>query len=256
MQPPIVIERLDQGALWRVQIGGSKGNVLDSPLMNALSDVWRDAAASADLKALCLEGQGAHFSFGASVPEHLPPHVEGMLARFHGMLLAMLDSAVPIVAAVRGQCLGGGLELVSLCHRVVAARDARLGQPEIVLGVFAPVASLVLADRVGRGHADDLCLSGRVVTADEALTMRLVDEVVDGDPVEAALTWARTHLVTKSASSLRYAVRAARSGLRARLVAELPAMERLYLDGLMSTSDALEGLQAFVARRPAVWSNA
>ncbi|MDH4064397.1 MAG: enoyl-CoA hydratase-related protein, partial [Acidobacteriota bacterium] len=199
---------------------------------------------------------GAHFSFGASVPEHLPPTVASMLPRFHGSLLAMLDSAVPVLAAVRGQCLGGGMEVVMLCHRVFAARDARLGQPEIVLGVFAPVASMVLADRVGRGAADQLCLSGRSVTADEALAIGLVDEVLDDDPAEAALAWARTHLLPKSASSLRYAVRASRAELRARLAAELPAIERLYLDGLMSTADATEGLTAFVERRPAVWRDA
>lgn len=250
---PLTVERLDDGAIWRAAIGGSKGNVLDAAVMDALADLFRDAAASPHLKAICLEGQGPHFSFGASVPEHLPPLVEAMLGRFDGSLLAMLDSGVPVLAAVRGQCLGGGLELVSLCHRVFASRDARLGQPEIVLGVFAPVASLVLADRVGRGAADDLCLTGRAVTAEEALAMRLVDQLVDGDPAEAALAWARTHLLPKSASSLRYAVRAARAGLRARLAADLPAMERLYLDGLMSTADALEGLGAFVDRRPAVW---
>lgn len=250
---PLTVERLDDGAIWRAAIGGSKGNVLDAAVMDALADLFRNAAASPHLKAICLEGQGPHFSFGASVPEHLPPLVESMLGRFDGSLLAMIDSGVPVLAAVRGQCLGGGLELVSLCHRVFASRDARLGQPEIVLGVFAPVASLVLADRVGRGAADDLCLTGRAVTAEEALAMRLVDQLVDGDPAEAALAWARTHLLPKSASSLRYAVRAARAGLRARLAADLPAMERLYLDGLMSTADALEGLSAFVDRRPAVW---
>ncbi len=148
---PLAVEQLDSGAIWRVAIGGSKGNVLDAAVMAALTELFRDAAASPHLKAICLEGQGAHFSFGASVPEHLPPLVEAMLESFHGALLAMVDSAVPVLAAVRGQCLGGGLELVSLCHRVFAGREARLGQPEIVLGVFAPVASLVLADRVGRG---------------------------------------------------------------------------------------------------------
>lgn len=253
---PLAVEPLDGGAIWRVAIGGSKGNVLDAAAMDALAALFRGAAAAPHLKAIVLEGQGPHFSFGASVQEHLPPHVGPMLARFHGALLAMLDSAVPVLAAVRGQCLGGGLELVSLCHRVFAAHDAKLGQPEIVLGVFAPVASLVLADRVGRGAADDLCLSGRSVTAQEALRLRLVDEVVEGNPPEAALAWARTHLLPKSASSLRYAVRAARWSLHARLAAELPQVERLYLDGLMSTADALEGLNAFVERRPAVWRDA
>ncbi len=253
---PVAVERLDDGAIWRVAIGGSKGNVLDAVVMDALAALFRDAAAAAHLKAIVVEGQGAHFSFGASVQEHLPPHVGPMLARFHGAVLAMLDSAVPVLAAVRGQCLGGGLELVSLCHRVFVSRDAKLGQPEIVLGVFAPVASIVLADRVGRGAADDLCLSGRAVTADEALALGLVDEIAEGDPTNAALAWARTHLVPKSASSLRYAVRASRASLRARLAEELPQAERLYLDGLMSTADALEGLNAFVERRPAVWRDA
>ncbi len=252
---PLAVTRLDDGAIWRVAIGGSKGNILDAAVMQALTDVFRDAKAAAHLKAICLEGQGAHFSFGASVPEHLPPLAEAMLEAFHGALLAMIDSGVPVLAAVRGQCLGGGLELVSLCHRVVAAHDARMGQPEIMLGVFAPVASLVLADRVGRGAAEDLCLSGRSVTADEALAMRLIDQIA-ADPSEAAIAWARTHLLPKSASSLRYAVRASRSALRSRLATELPAIERLYLDGLMSTADAVEGLKAFMERRPAAWRDA
>jgi cyclohexa-1,5-dienecarbonyl-CoA hydratase len=250
---PLAVEHLDDGNIWRVAIGGSRGNVLDAAVMEALARVFHDAAAARPLKAIVLEGQGAHFSFGASVPEHLPPQVGTMLNRFHSMLLAMLDCAVPVLAAVRGHCLGGGLELAALGHRVFAARDAKLGQPEIVLGVFAPVASIVLADRVGRGAADDLCLSGRSVGADEALAIGLVDQVVDSDPADAALVWARGHLLPKSASSLRYAVRAARAGLRSRLAAELPAMERLYLDGLMSTADAVEGLRAFVERRAPAW---
>lgn len=253
---PLAVTRMDDGAIWRVAIGGSKGNILDRTMMEALTSLFREATAAAHLKAICLEGQGAHFSFGASVPEHLPPLAKTMLAAFHGALLAMIDSSVPVMAAVRGQCLGGGLELVSLCHRVVAAREALMGQPEIVLGVFAPIASLVLADRVGRGAADELCLTGRSVTADEALAMRLVDQVTDDDPADAALAWARTHLLPKSASSLRYAVRASRAALRARLATDLPVIERLYLDGLMSTADAVEGLTAFIERRPADWRDA
>ena len=253
---PVTLERLDDGAMWRVAIGGSKGNVLDAAVMDALATTFREAAAEPHLKAIVIEGQGAHFSFGASVPEHLPAHVTAMLHRFHAMLLALLDARVPVLAAVRGQCLGGGLELVSLCHRVFAAPQARLGQPEIVLGVFAPVASIVLVDRVGRGAADDLCLSGRTVDAAEALALGLVDVVTHDDPADAALAWARAHLLPKSASSLRFAAQATRANLRARLAAELPAMERLYLDELMSTADAVEGLTAFMERRAPAWRDA
>lgn len=252
---PVSVEHLEGGALWRVTLGGSKGNIIDAALMEALTAVFAEAGRPPALKALLLEGQGKHFSFGASVPEHLPGQVGDMLRRFHGLLLALLDSHVSVLAAVRGQCLGGGLELVMLCQRVFAAPDARLGQPEIVLGVFAPVASVMLPERVGRRHAEDLCLSGRTVAADEALAMGLVDELAD-DPAEAALVYARQHLLPRSASSLRCAVRALRVGLRARFAAELPAVERLYLDELMATHDAVEGLHAFLEKRAPAWRDA
>jgi len=223
--------------------------------MEALQAVFGDAGADANLKAIVLEGQGQHFSFGASVPEHTADQVAGMLQRFGTLLVTMVETAVPVVAAVRGQCLGGGLEVVSVANRIIATPDARLGQPEIVLGVFAPYASVLLPWRIGRGHAEDLCLSGRSVTGEEALRMGLVDELAP-DPAEAALAWARAHLLPKSASSVRFAVRAVRADLRARLATDLPAIERLYLDDLMKTSDANEGLRAFMEKRSAAWRNA
>lgn len=251
----LTIQRIESGAVWRVVLSGSIGNILDGRLVDALSAVFRDAPGTPHLKAICLEGQGAHFSYGASVPEHLPAQAADMLQRFHGMLLALLDSSVVVLAAVRGQCLGGGLELVTLCHRVFASQDARFGQPEIQLGVFAPAASLLLAERVGRRHAEDLCLTGRIISAHDALAMGLVDQVAHTDPADAALDWVRAHLLRKSASSLRYAVSAIRMDLRARLVKEMPCIERLYLDGLMGTADAVEGLDAFIAKRRPVWSD-
>ena len=251
---PLKVELLDGGAVWRVVLGGAKGNVIDRVLVDALTKVATAAGAAADLRAVVLEGDGEHFSYGASVPEHLPAEVAGMLRRFHGLFRAMLEGSVPYVAAVRGRCLGGGLELAAFCQRVVARPDAVLGQPEIVLGVFAPVGSAFLAERVGRPAMEDLCLTGRTVTGAEAHAMRLVDELAD-DPSAAALAWVRTHLLPKSASSLRFAVRAARRGLTRRFLAELDELEHLYLDGLMSTEDAVEGLNAFLGKRTPHWRN-
>ena len=201
---------------------------------------------------MILEGDGAHFSFGASVPEHLPEHVAGMLRRFHALLLDLVDASVVVLAAVRGRCLGGGLELVMCAHRVFAQPGASLGQPEIVLGVIAPFASAFLPERVARPVAEDLLLTGRAMAADEALRVGLVDELAD-DPTAAALAWARAHLLPKSASTLRFAVRAARRALGARLRADVDALERMYLDELMATADAREGLDAFLGKRPPVW---
>ncbi len=250
----VKVDRLEGGALWRATLCGGKGNVLDRSMVDALTAVALAAGADPGVKAVVLEGEGGHFSYGASVAEHLPAEVAGMLGRFHGLFRTLLDTSVVWIAAVRGRCLGGGLEVASFCHRVFASPDALLGQPEIVLGVFAPVGSAFLSERVGRPAAEDLCLTGRVVSAEEARGMGLVDEVAP-DPAIAALGWARTHLLPKSASSLRYAAKAARWGLARRFVSEVDDLERYYLERLMHTEDAVEGLNAFLAKRPPVWRN-
>lgn len=251
----LTIEELEGGQIWRVLFGGSKGNVLDAALTAELTAVFHKAAAARDLKAIVLEGQGRHFSFGASVEEHLPGHVARMLHGFHDMFRALLEASVVTIAVVRGACLGGGLELASACHRVYATPDAKLGQPEIALGVFAPVASLLLAERMGRIPAEDLLFSGRAIDGELALKLGLVDGLAE-DPRASALDYARDRLLAHSASSLRFAVRASRSGLAERFRSEIIKLERLYLDDLMKTNDAVEGLNAFLEKRPPVWSHA
>jgi cyclohexa-1,5-dienecarbonyl-CoA hydratase len=146
------------------------------------------------------------------------------------------------------------MELAIFCNRIFASTDAWLGQPEIVLGVLAPVASVMLADRVGRSRAENLLLSGGSMSAAEGLAIGLVDELAE-DPFAAALDYAREHLLPKSASSLRFALEAARGGFADRFRKELAAVEKLFLEELMSTSDALEGLEAFLEKREARWKN-
>ena len=255
MTDPVAIETLDDGAWWRLTFGHTKGNILDDGVMRALTQRFREARDARSLKAIVIQGAGDHFSFGASVQEHLPDRVEAMLVQFRELLVAVLESSRVVIAAVRGQCLGGGLELATLAHRIVAHTDATLGQPEISLGVFAPAASILLPMRIARAHAEALCLTGTPVSATEALDMGLVDEVTDGDPAEAALAWARAHLADKSASSLRLAVQAIRADLVDAVTRRLPVMERLYLDELMRTADAQEGLKAFLEKRPPRWSD-
>ena len=245
----------ENGAYWHVVFGEGKGNILDAGAIDALGRTFVQARETAGLKAICLDGAGADFSFGASVQEHLPGEVRQMLGRFQRLLLDLLESQVVVLAAVRGRCLGGGLELATLCHRVFAARDAQFGQPEIALGVFAPFASILLPGRVGRPAAEELCLTGRIIPAGEARHIGLVEEIVDSDPAEAAIAWARANLATVSASSLRLAVKAMRIGTIARLREQLPAIEALYLDELMKTTDAVEGLKAFLEKRKPVWDH-
>jgi cyclohexa-1,5-dienecarbonyl-CoA hydratase len=248
------VESLDDGAILRVTLDTPRANVIDRAKTEALTRIFREAGGDARVKAVVLEGEGPNFSFGASVQEHLPESCGAMLGSFHELFRAMLDASLVTLAAVRGHCLGGGLELVAFCHRVFAAGDARLGQPEIALGVFAPVASVVLFERMGRGGAEDLLLSGRTLSAPEAHRLGLVDEIAE-NPLDAALAYAREHLLTRSASSLRWAVRAARREFGERFESELARLEAMYLDGLMRTADAGEGLRAFLEKRPPEWRN-
>ncbi len=252
--PPVQTTILESGAVWRVTFGASKGNVLDAALVAELTALFRRAAIDRSLKAIVLEGQGRHFSFGASVEEHTPEHVTGMLHGFHNLFRAIFDASVVTIAVVRGACLGGGLELATACHRIYATPDASLGQPEIVLGVFAPVASILLPERVNRVHAEDLLLSGRTIDGEGAFRIGLVDGVSE-DPLAEALDYVRDRLLSHSASSLRFAVRAARAGLIDRFNQEIARLEHQYLDALMRTKDANEGLHAFLEKRKPVWSN-
>ncbi|MEO8500312.1 MAG: enoyl-CoA hydratase/isomerase family protein [Vicinamibacteria bacterium] len=245
---------LESGAVWRVTFGASKGNVLDAALVAELTALFRKAALDRHLKAIILEGQGRHFSFGASVEEHLPEHVASMLHGFHNLFHAIFDASVVTIAVIRGACLGGGLELATACHRIYATADSTLGQPEISLGVFAPVASILLPERVGRAHAEDLLLSGQTIDGETALRIGLVDGLAV-DPMSDALAYARDRLLAHSASSLRLAVRAAREGLIYRFNQEIARLEQLYLETLMRTKDAGEGLNAFIDKRKPVWSN-
>ena len=248
------LEVLEAGMVWRVVLAAAKGNVIDAVMTGELSEVFTRARHEPGLKAILLTSGGSHFSFGASVEEHRPTQVAHMLTDFHAMFETIAQSAVPVVAAVRGQCLGGGLELAAYCHRVIAAPDAKLGQPEIVLGVFAPVASAILPERMGRGAAEDLLLSGRSIDAEQARIHGLVDQVAE-DPEAEALDWIRQHLVPRSASSLRMAVRAARLDFDQRFRERIADLTRLYLDELMETADAVEGIEAFLAKRPPKWRN-
>ena len=245
----------EAGALWQVTFGTGAGNILDRATMRELSRVFVDARVASGLKAICLEGSGADFSFGASVQEHQIDQVRSMLATLRGLVLDLLDCHVATLAAVRGRCLGGGLELVALCHRVFAAAGATFGQPEIALGIFPPLASIVLPERIGRARAEELCLSGRTVPAAAARDIGLVDELVDEDPMEAARAWAKIRLFPHSASSLRFAVRAIRVNLAGRIRVELPEIEKLYLDELMATADANEGIRAFLEKRRPIWTD-
>jgi cyclohexa-1,5-dienecarbonyl-CoA hydratase len=247
-------EELHEGRLVRLVLRGGKGNVVDTAMCAEIAAVLVERGRGKHLRGILLEAEGGHFSFGASVPEHAPATVRAMLEALNGVIAGILRSPVPVIAAVRGACLGGGLELVLPCHRIVAAPDAKLGQPEIKLGMFAPAGSALLPERVGRGLAEEMLLTGRVLTGEEAKAAGLVDEL-SPEPEAAALRWFETHLLPLSASAIRFATGAARATMADRVEAALAHLERVFVDETMTTADANEGIASFAEKRKPVWTD-
>ncbi len=242
------------GQVLRLQLAKPNANIIDAAMIQALSADLESHAGGQRLMAVVLDAQGRNFSFGASVEEHLPEQCAAMLKKLHALILQMIEYPVPIIAAVHGQCLGGGLEVACAANFIFAAPDAHFGQPEISLAVFAPAASCLLPERMGQSQAEMLLLSGRSLDSDQARQTGLVDEI-GNDPSQDALAWIENNLLGKSAASLRFAVSAARHDYITRIKEKLHAVETLYLDKLMQTNDPVEGLNAFLEKRKPVWEN-
>lgn len=238
----------------RLQLAQPKANIIDAAMIGALSATLDNHADDPRLMSVVLDAAGPNFSFGASVEEHLPDQCAAMLKKFHSLIMQMIGYPIPIIAAVHGQCLGGGLELACAASIIIAAPDARLGQPEISLAVFAPAASCLLPERLGQSQAEMLLLSGRSIDAMRARQIGLVDDVSD-QPAQAALAWTDDNIIDKSASSLRIAVAAARRDYVSRIKEKLGALEAMYIDELMKTKDPVEGLTAFLEKRKPVWEH-
>jgi cyclohexa-1,5-dienecarbonyl-CoA hydratase len=242
------------GQLLRLSLNRPKANLINAEMIEAIDGALAEHLTNRGISAVVLDAEGPNFSFGASVEEHLPRQCAGMLHSIHKLVLRMVESPVPILVAVRGQCLGGGLEVAIAGHLLFVAPDASLGQPEMKLGVVAPAASCLLPELIGPQRAFDLLISGRSVTGLQAAEIGLALQTA-ADPMRAALAYFDEHIRPKSTSSLRHAIHAARFDYVARVRSKIAAVERLYLDELMNTHDAVEGLEAFIAKRPAQWKH-
>lgn len=242
------------GALLRLRLARPKANVIDAQMVAALANAFSSREKNKGLVAALLDHEGPHFSFGASVEEHLPQRCDQMLRQLHALITQMLDWPRPILVAARGQCLGGGLELALAGSLLFVSPDARLGQPEIKLGVFAPAASVLLPMRIGQARAEDLLLSGRSIDGATAAAWGLASAVGD-DPSAIALKYFDENFAKSSAAALSYAARAAREPFADVARLRLEDVEALYLEKLMATRDANEGLSAFIEKRQPKWEH-
>jgi cyclohexa-1,5-dienecarbonyl-CoA hydratase len=256
MSSPIRCGADRSGQIQRIVLDRPKANILDRPMVEAIRGRIAELAASpGPLKLVVFEGVGEHFSFGASVEEHMPGLIETVLPAFHGLFRDLEALGVPTAAVVRGQCLGGGFELALWCGFVACEPSARLGVPEAKLGVFPPVAAIALPWRIPGARATQVILSGDSYDGPAAAAWGLVDRCTD-DAGAALLEWFDEKVAPKSAVALRIAWRASRLLLARSLAEDLPEIEKLYLEELMAHGDPVEGLKAFLERRPPAWKDA
>ena len=230
-------------------------NLLTHEMIDELNGTLDHAARHPRLKALVIAGAGQAFCAGVAIEDHLGVRARPMLEAFHGIFRRLRGLECVTIAAVRGAALGGGAELATFCDIVIAAEDATVGQPEIKVGVFPPIAALHYPSRVGLSRAMRLILSGEVLTAVDAAEIGLVDRVVASDRLDDALEVELGRYRPLSAAVLRLAKRAVRDPLAAAFEESLAMLEELYHDELMTTADAEEGLRAFLEKRPPVWKD-
>jgi cyclohexa-1,5-dienecarbonyl-CoA hydratase len=254
MSPPLKVWLEAEGRLLRLRLNRPKANLIDAEMIEALDRSLAEHLANGSISAVLLDAEGPHFSYGASVEEHRPDQCAAMLKGIHGLVLRMLESPAPILVSVRGQCLGGGLEVALAGHLLFVAPDANLGQPEMKLGVFAPAASCLLPELIGPQRSFDLLVSGRSISGSRAAEIGLAFESTT-HPTHTAMAYFEEHIKAKSISSLRHAVRAARFDYSTRVRNKIAAVERLYVDELMNTHDAVEGIESFIAKRAVQWTH-
>jgi cyclohexa-1,5-dienecarbonyl-CoA hydratase len=250
------LEFAHDGQVARIVLAAPRANILDRVMMSDVQAAFEELAPRRDLKAVVLTGDGPNFSYGASVQEHLPDQIAGTLERLHYLLLAVARAPAPTIAAVHGQCLGGGFELVLACDLVIAEENAQFGCPEIKLGVFPPAASALLPEKIRLGWASSMLLTGASWSGTTAAECGLVSRVTTSPGLDEELEkWLESDFIPRSAAALRHAARAIRQPLLRALEEDLPVLERMYLDELMAEPDAIEGIQAFLEKRQPQWGS-
>jgi cyclohexa-1,5-dienecarbonyl-CoA hydratase len=232
-------------------------NVFNIAMMREIGDALEELAGEREVVAVVFEaavGTRA-FSAGVAVEEHVAETIYQMLEAFHHIFRALEAAAKPALAVVDGAALGGGCELVAACDIVVASERARFGQPEIKLGVFPPVAALLLPRVIGEKRARELILTGELIDAPEALRLGLVNYGVNSAQLEQKLQEVLNRLRSLSAPALEATRRALDAGRGWSFDETLKRVENIYLNELMKTEDAQEGVRAFMEKRTPSWRN-
>lgn len=229
-------------------------NVIDVPMMEELAHALAEIETRPDVFVIVLSGAGKAFSAGVDVAAHTPDKVEEMLTKFHAVIRTLVTTKKVTIAAVHGPCLGGGAELAMMCDIVYTAESAQWGFPEIKLGCYPPVACTALAALVGHKRAAELILTGCTIEGKRAAEIGLATRALPEDGLSAAVDESIGRLHRLSPMALALAKKACYAWDSMHFDKGLARSERIYFDELMKTSDAHEGIRAFMEKREPKWT--
>lgn len=222
-------------------------------MMQEMSSALEELEARDDVSAVVFEGDAKAFSAGVDIKAHVPELVGEMLASFHWVIRAVVASRKVTIAVVSGACFGGGAELALVCDMVYTARDAAWGFPEIKLGCYPPVAAVALPALVGQKRAAELILTGRQISGDEAVAIGMANRSARVEELDSIVQETLDELSSLSPVALAHAKKALYGWDAIHFDKGLARAEKIYLEELISTADAREGIMAFLEKRPAHW---
>jgi cyclohexa-1,5-dienecarbonyl-CoA hydratase len=256
--PQASTKRMDldiQGPLARLTLNHPPLNVIDFQMMDELLEAFAQLAQRREVVAVILSGGERGFSAGVDVAVHTPEKIQTMFQKFHGVIGALVKLPKITLAEVHGACLGGGAELAMMCDMAYTTHKAKWGFPEITLGCYPPVACTALAALVGQKRAAELVFTGRTFSGEEAAAWGLANEARPEGELKAAVQGALDHLLKLSPAALAAAKKAFYAWDSMHLDKGLARAEKIYLEELMQTEDAKEGIAAWMEKRKPAWKN-
>ena len=247
--------RVDVGApIARITLCHPPLNVIDLAMMEELAHALEDIESRSDISILLLSGDGKAFSVGVDVAAHTPDKIQEMLSKFHAVIRLLIASKKVTIAAVHGHCLGGGGELAMVCDMVYTSASAQWGFPEIKLACYPPVACTALAALVGQKRAAELILTGRTISGVEAAEIGLATRSVADEELAGTVDASIEELKQLSPTALAITKKAIYAWDSMHFDKGLARAEKIYLEELIKTSDAREGITAFMEKRRPNWT--
>jgi cyclohexa-1,5-dienecarbonyl-CoA hydratase len=239
----------------RLTFARAKHNVFNIAMMQEFNTALEALNAENNLKCVVILGEGPSWCAGVDVGDHRPELVDQMISSFNQALQSIEALPIPVIAAVHGACLGGGMEFAIACDMVVAAKKAKFGQPEVKLGFFPPYAAIRLPALVGPAKTIEICATGRTYSADEAVAMGFVSRAVEDEQFDAEISKLIGEIQTSSPLILRLNKQAVKAHLGMSFSKAIESVSDLFLNTLMKTEDTLEGIASFYEKRKSVWKN-